>query len=263
MGGLELHAFHARGETDDALWLWVPQKRTVFAGDLVIYSFPNVGNPFKVQRYARDWAQALEDILAREPEYLVPGHGPLLEGKERIRSALGKTSQALRYLHREVVERLNAGMWYEDILHQVKLPPELQDDPFLAPRYGCPTFVVHGILRQYTGWYDGNPSNLFPPRRELVAREVARLAGAPRLLARARRLGERGEAALALQLVDMALAADLEQEQARAAHGLKGELLARLAGEEKSFIAWSILRQGVQAEQDKVQEMERKGPPPA
>ncbi len=261
VGELELQAFHARGETDDALWLWVPQKKTVFAGDLVIYSFPNVGNPFKVQRYTLEWARALEEIMAREPEYLVPGHGPLLAGRQNIRLCLDKTARALRYLHQEVVDRLNAGMWYQDILHEVKLPPELMDHQFLAPRYGCPTFVVHGILRQYTGWYDGNPSNLFPPRRELVAREVAELAGAERLLQRARRLGQEGQAALALQLLDLALAGGLERDQEAKAHRLKGELLAELAGKEKCFIAWSIFHHGARAEQEAAREMECESPP--
>ena len=263
VGGVELTAFHARGETDDALWLWVPGQKTVFAGDLVIYSFPNVGNPLKVQRYTLEWAQALDDILAREPEYLVPGHGPLLAGRERIQEVLGKTAKALRYLHREVVERLNAGMWYQDILHQVKLPPELMDDPFLAPRYGCPTFVIHGILREYTGWYDGNPSNLFPPRRELVARELARLAGSALLLERARYLARQDQTALALQLVDLVLEGDPEGEQNRQAHRLKGELLAGLARREKCFIAWSILQQGARAEMDKARESNQRGAPPA
>jgi len=36
VGGIDFHAFHELGETDDHLWVWVPEKKTVFAGDLVI-----------------------------------------------------------------------------------------------------------------------------------------------------------------------------------------------------------------------------------
>jgi alkyl sulfatase BDS1-like metallo-beta-lactamase superfamily hydrolase len=244
VGGIDFHAYHARGETDDHLWVWVPEKKTVFVGDMVIWSFPNVGNPFKVQRYTLEWAEGLEAIAAKEPEVLVPGHGGVMSGRDQIRAFCLKASGALRYLHDEVVKRLNAGMWYEDILHDVRLPDAMMDSEFLVPRYGCPTFVVHGILRQYTGWYDGNPSNLFPPKRADVAKEVVALTGKDRIVERARELKQEGREAMALQLLDMALAAVVDAEEERELHRLKGELLGRLGDKEPSFIARNILYNG-------------------
>ena len=248
VGGIDIHAYHELGETDDHLWVWVPEKKAVFAGDMVISSIPNVGNPIKVQRYTLEWAEGLEAIVGREPEVLVPGHGPVIKGRAEIRETLLRISSVLRYLHDEVVKRLNAGMWYEDILHEVKLPDEMMDSRFLAPRYGCPTFIVHGILRQYTGWYDGNPSNLFPPKRADVAKEIAALAGRERLASRARELGEEGREAMALQLVDMVLAANPDPDEEREMHRLKGELLGSLGDKETSFIARNILYNGHNAE---------------
>jgi alkyl sulfatase BDS1-like metallo-beta-lactamase superfamily hydrolase len=244
VGGLIFHAYHELGETDDHLWVWVPEKKVAFAGDMIVNSFPNVGNPFKVQRYTLEWAEGLEHILSKEPEAVVPGHGPLIQGRDRVQETLGKIIKALRYLHEEVVKRLNAGMWYEDILHEVKLLPEMMDEHFLAPRYGCPTFVVHGILRQYTGWYDGNPSNLFPPKRRAVQRELAMLLGREKVTAHAEKLGAEGREAMALQFVDIALALDLDPAEARRLHGLKAELLGALGDKEPSFIARNIFYTG-------------------
>jgi alkyl sulfatase BDS1-like metallo-beta-lactamase superfamily hydrolase len=240
VGGVDVHAFHGLGETDDHLWVWVPEKKTIFAGDFVIWSFPNVGNPFKVQRYTLEWAESLEAMVAKGPEILVPGHGPVIEGYRSIRNILMKFSAALRYLHKEVVDRLNKGMWYEDILHEVKLPQGMMDDAFLAPRYGCPEFVVHGILRQYTGWYDGNPSNLFPPKKSEVACELARLVGREQLLSHAIELQAEGNDAMALQFVDMVLSGDPKTDGNREAHRLKGELLNSVGHKQESFIAKSI-----------------------
>ncbi len=59
VGGLAVELHHARGETDDHTWVWVPERRTLCTGDLFIWCTPNAGNPQKVQRYARDWAVAL------------------------------------------------------------------------------------------------------------------------------------------------------------------------------------------------------------
>ncbi len=50
----ELHT--ARAETDDAVWIYVPELNAAFIGDLMIGigMFPNVGNPWKPTRFALD-----------------------------------------------------------------------------------------------------------------------------------------------------------------------------------------------------------------
>jgi alkyl sulfatase BDS1-like metallo-beta-lactamase superfamily hydrolase len=244
VGGLDFHAFHAQGETDDGLWVWVPKKKTILAGDLVIMGMPNVGNPFKVQRFTLEWAEGLEAMAAKEAEVLIPGHSPLVQGKEKIRERLLTIAKAMRYLHEEVVKRLNAGMWYEDILHEVDLPKELKESEYLAPVYGCPKFVVHGILRQYTGWYNGNPSDLFPPKKVEVQKEIIALAGKEAVIKKAYALKEKGETAMALQFVDMALAAGLSPQEEKKLHHLKAELLGVMGDNEPSYIARNIFYNG-------------------
>ena len=55
---------HGRGETDDATFVWLPEKGVLVSGDFVIWVFPNAGNPRKVQRFAPDWAVALRRMQA-------------------------------------------------------------------------------------------------------------------------------------------------------------------------------------------------------
>ena len=99
---------------------------------------------------------------------------------------LAHHAPALRWLDGEVVRRMNDGQWQEQILLEVQLPPELDSSRYLQPLYGCTAFAVRDILRRYMGWYDGNPSMLFPSRTADVAREVVELAGgAEPILARA------------------------------------------------------------------------------
>ncbi len=250
VGGIEFHAYHAKGETDDHLWVWVPQKKTVFSGDMLIWTFPNVGNPFKVQRYTLEWAEGLEAIAAKEPEILVTGHGPALQGRDNIREICLNVSSALRYLHDEVVKRLNAGMGYEEILHDIEIPPEWSQKDYLVSRYGCPTFVIHGILRQYTGWYDGNPSNLFAPKKEEIGREVAVLIGLDNMTAHARQLQSEGRERMALQFIDMALAASTAADAKCSLHALKAEILGALGDKEPSFIARNIYYSGHNREKE-------------
>jgi alkyl sulfatase BDS1-like metallo-beta-lactamase superfamily hydrolase len=237
------------GETDDAVWVWIPERRLLFAGDFLLWCFPNIGNPFKVQRFAQGWAQALEEMAALSPIATGPGHGPPVAGQSAVQEMLLETARALRYLHDEVVWRLNAEQTFEQILSEVDLPPELKAKPYLAPIYGSPNYTVHAIIREYAGWYDYNPSHLHPSHSSEIASEVVALAGgAEALLARARDLGERNPQ-LALHLVDFALfgAGD---ESRTAAQALKAKLLEARAQEMESFISFNILNVGAQMIRD-------------
>src|SRR5712691_1447362 len=70
VGGLRFELRHARGETDDHTWVWVPDSRTLCTGDLFIWASPNCGNPQKVQRYAKEWADALRVMATLGAETL-------------------------------------------------------------------------------------------------------------------------------------------------------------------------------------------------
>ena len=94
IGNETLYLFHDRGETDDATWVWLPQRKTICTGDLFIWScmikfavindngltnyvlVPNCGNPQKSQRYCLEWATALRKMENLNAELILPGHGP-------------------------------------------------------------------------------------------------------------------------------------------------------------------------------------------
>jgi glyoxylase-like metal-dependent hydrolase (beta-lactamase superfamily II) len=83
LGGLALECHHGLGETDDHIWVWAPESRTIVGGDFIVSSLPNAGTPF----------------------------------------------------------------------------------------------AVRDVLRRYMGWYDGNPSMVFPSTRAQIASEVVGLIG--------------------------------------------------------------------------------------
>jgi alkyl sulfatase BDS1-like metallo-beta-lactamase superfamily hydrolase len=239
---LTLHCRHGLGETDDHTWVWIPERRTIVGGDFIVSSIPNAGAPFRVQRYVLEWAETLEEMAGLDPAIVVSGHGGIFRDGKAM-AMLKITSEALRYLEDEVVRRLNEGQWYEEILHAVELPEALARSSFLQPIYGCTTFAVHSILRRYTGWYDGNPSHLFPSTSAEIAREVLGLAGSPDVvMKRARALaaqGERSALQLALHFLDFVIQGGAAQ--AEEARGLKAEYLDARAEQEDSFIARNIL----------------------
>ncbi len=200
---IELH--HARGETDDHLWGWMPEEKWAFVGDFVIWNFPNAGNPQKVQRFPIEWAAALRDMAARGPELLLPAHGLPIEGSERITRVLTTIAGALEHLVSEVVDMMNAGEVLDTIIHTVSVPDDELAKPYLRPLYDEPEFVVRNIWRQFGGWWDGAPSRLKPPPDAVMAAELAELAGgASVLIERAVQLSDTGDFRLACHLADLA-----------------------------------------------------------
>lgn len=237
-GRLDFVLQHSKGETDDHLWAWVPQHKAICTGDLVIWVFPNAGNPQKVQRYPLEWAHALRDMSALDAELLLPAHGLPIAGHARIRSVLDDMATALESLVEQTLSLMNQGARLDTILHSVKLPEGTLDKPYLRPTYDEPEFIVHNIWRLYGGWYDGNPAHLKPAPEARLAAELAALAGGvDALIARASALAEAGELRLACSLIELATQAEPAH---RAAHAARAEIYGLRRTAELSLMARGI-----------------------
>ena len=239
VGEYELQLFHARGETDDHTWVFIPAARVLCTGDLFIWAAPNAGNPQKVQRYAIEWAAALRRMAALQPEFLLPGHGLPVIGAPRVREALLDTADYLESLYGQTLAAMNEGATIYEILEHVRPPAELAAKPYLKPVYDEPDFIVRNVYRCLGGWYSGVPSELKPSPRSQQAREIASLAGGTsRLLARAKECAEAGDLAMACHLVDWA--ADAEPGSAEV-HELRAEVYGRRAFAEPSTMSRGIV----------------------
>ena len=239
LGGQRLELHHARGETDDHLWAWLPEQKWMFTGDFVIWNFPNAGNPQKVQRYALEWATALRRMIDQGPELLVPAHGLPIEGRARIAGVLDDIATALESLVRQVLEMMNANATLDEIVHTVRVPEHVLAKPYLRPLYDEPEFVVRGIWRLYGGWWDGAASRLKPAPDAVVGAEVARLAGgAAALAARATELAGT-DLRLAGHLADWAGWAAPDDP---AVHAARAAIYQRRRDEELSLMAKGIFK---------------------
>jgi alkyl sulfatase BDS1-like metallo-beta-lactamase superfamily hydrolase len=221
IGGERIELFHGRGETDDATFVWLPSRRILASGDFVIWMFPNAGNPRKVQRYAAEWAAALRHMELLEPEIVIPGHGPVIFGKDRAAQVLRDGAAVLEHLVRESIALLNRGATLDQVLHAVTAPAEYLAKPYLRARYDDPEFLVRAIYHLYAGWFDGNPAHLKPARAADLAAELARLAGGANKLAdRAAVLAEQGNTRLAAHLAEFASEAAPDDKSVQATRAL-------------------------------------------
>ena len=229
----------------------------------MVSHFPNVGNPYKVQRFPKHWALAMERMREKNAEYLVPGHGLLIEGKDRIQEVLSITAEAMHFVHDEVVKRLNEGKWFEQIYHEMLeiYPKRLKNHEYLRPIYGCYEFAIHAVYRLYHGWYDtGNPTDLFPAPSEDIAREFLKVADERKVFERARINFEGGNFQLTLHLLDIIINGTSPNNSSLLldAYKLKYKTLKKKANKETSFIATNIINNGANALKPIIKQLKEK-----
>ncbi|MCU4183001.1 MBL fold metallo-hydrolase [Acidiferrimicrobium sp. IK] len=244
-GTLTFELHHARGETDDATWTWVPEARILHPGDLFIWAVPNAGNPQKVQRYLSDWAVALRKMAGMGADIMVSGHGLPVFGADRIAVALSDTADLLDSIETQVLELMNTGATLDRVIHEVEVPARLADRPYLRPVYDHPQFLVRNVWRRYGGWYDGEPDQLLPaPRRQQAKEWVDMAGGVSAVLRRAAELAGSGDLRLACHLVEYAVLAEPESD---AAHDARADVYARRAAEQESSMARNLMVHAAEA----------------
>jgi len=204
VGDTTVELLHTPGETPDHLTVWIPKLRAAFVGDNFYESFPNLYTLRGTRpRWALEYVESLNRILALEPELVLPSHGPAIRGRDEVRRQLSRYRDAILYVHDATVKGMNEGKDVLTLMQEIKLPKELE----VGESYGRLTWSIRGIYEGYVGWFDGNVSTMFGPASQAFP-EMVRLAGGPdRVAARAAELAA-SDPLQALYLTDMTLAVD-------------------------------------------------------
>ncbi|GAH90883.1 unnamed protein product, partial [marine sediment metagenome] len=66
-----------------------------------------------------------------------------------LKDVLSITAEAMRFVHDEVVKRLNEGKWFEQIYYEMLeiFPEKFKKHNALIPIYGCYRFAIHATYR--------------------------------------------------------------------------------------------------------------------
>jgi len=228
IAGVKLELVAVNGETEDALYVWLPEKRVLFSGDNFYKSWPNLyAIRGTMYRDVRAWADAVDMMLQEGPHYLVPGHTRPVIGKTTVAAMLTDYRDAIRFVFDKTIEGMNKGMTPDELVDYVKLPERFADKDYLREYYGNVQWAVRQIFNGYLGWFDGNPSTLFPLRPREEAERIAQLAGGREaLLTKAQQALAGKDHQWAAQLCDHLLALDPD---ATAPKLVKAEALEALA----------------------------------
>lgn len=242
-GSPRIELLSAPSETDDVMSLWLPEDGILYAGA----AFPgttiaNVGTPLRSLRLTIRWAETLEKLAELGATTLIQEFGRVVESAEKVRHRLLTTAQALRWLRREVVERMNRGMTDVEIIHDIDYPDELFDHNFMRERYGARDYIVRDIYREENGWWvDRNATNLHPAHPDDAAAAVlSAIADRKAVLDRARALAGAGKVQLALHVVDLLAMAPGDDPEIVEARNLKAELCRERSEEIAPYVSKAL-----------------------
>ncbi len=202
--GVRFQLVRAPGETDDQIFVWLPDDQVMCSGDNYYACWPNLyairGTNY---RDIASWVDSLTRILDHDIEALLPGHSAPLIGSELVQEQVGTYRDAIEFVLTQTLDCINDCLTIDETVAKVQLPEKWKHLPYLAECYGTVEWSVKGIYAGYVGWYDGDPVALMPARAARYQETLLSLIGREKLLERVKGLMAEEESQLALELLQM------------------------------------------------------------
>ena len=217
IAGIDIELYHAPGETDDQLFVWLPNHKSLMPGDNIYKTFPNLYTIRGTShRDVIGWINSIDHMQSFEPEFLFPSHTKPVVGKDKIKEVLMVYRDAIQYIHDQTIRLMNQGYYPDQIVEMVELPEDISNSPYLYEFYGTVRWSVKSIFNGYLGWFNGNPSELDPLSREEKAKRISNLAGGnENLLSQLKAAVKDEDMQWALELSDYLIALDFFNDEVK------------------------------------------------
>ncbi len=219
VSGIKMHLFQTGGEAASHIAAYLPDYGVMLSGDeLQGPTYPNLHSLRGTKpRDANNWITAIDKMLAFHPKTLVPGHGPVLEGAEKIDQILTIYRDAIQWTHDQAVRLINMGYTQEELAEALPaLPASLQLEPYTTEYYGTVKHSVRNYFTGYISWFDGDAATLDPtPRIERSIRYVALMGGRDKVMAEADLAKANGDAQWAAELTTHLIRIKNDDQKAR------------------------------------------------
>lgn len=232
IGGVAMELRAAPGETHDALFVWLPDTRTLIAGDNFYWSFPNLYTLRGTSpRPVDEWINSIDAMRALNPEHLVPNHTRPVHGSDEIADTLTGYRDAVQWVRDETVRRANRGESLDVISESVALPEHLAALPFNGEFYGQVDWSAKAIFTNNLGWFDGRAEELYPlAHKEALSKEIEMMGGREAVFKEASAAFARGETRWAVRLLAKLVRSD-DPRNDEAVKELLAKCYDRLASE--------------------------------
>lgn len=177
VAGLDIDVMPAPSDADDSVTYWFPHLQLA-VHNLV---WPTLFNVFAIRgeeyRDPQVLLRGIDHLIGLQPKHLLGTHGPPLSGTE-VLQRVTKYRDSIQFLWDQTVRHTNAGASSIDVAHLVRLPEASDDDYLTSQLYGVAEHHARQIRSGLFGWFDGDPTNLFPlARAERATRFIGAMGG--------------------------------------------------------------------------------------
>ncbi len=114
---------------------WLPDQRVVFTGDLLF----NEGHPIMWAGPVENWIRACDEIVALEPQVVVPGHGPVTDA-----AAVRGLKHYFEYVRDEARRRFDAGLDFNEAARDIVMTQ--------FRHWSDPERIVANVFSLYRQW---------------------------------------------------------------------------------------------------------------
>ncbi|MEQ8861128.1 MAG: alkyl sulfatase dimerization domain-containing protein [Pseudomonadales bacterium] len=200
---------------------YLPQFKALCMSEITSHHLHNVYTPRGAQvRDALAWSAQINESIERFGERLeiqfACHHWPIW-GREAAVAYLTKQRDLYKYLHDQTLRLANHGYTKEEIAEQIELPDALGREFYNRGYYGSVHHNVRAVYVKYLGYFDGNPSTLYPlPPVEAGRRYLEYMGGADSVVAKARESFAAGDYRWVAEVLHRVVMAQPDHEDARA-----------------------------------------------
>ena len=179
IAGIKFEFFHAPGETDDQIFVWLPEYEALFPGDNIYKTFPNLYTIRGTShRDVNAWVNSLDAMIALKPKNIFPSHTLPFSGDSAI-DTLMIYRDGIQFVHDQTIRLMNQGMHPDEIIENIELPSAIASSPYMQEFYGTVRWSVKSIFNGYLGWFSGNISELDPTSTFKKANLISNMVGGP------------------------------------------------------------------------------------
>ena len=144
--------------------------------------WPTLFNIFAIRgeeyRDPRVLLQGLDALAELNVEHQIGAHGPPMSGRIEVKASILRYRDSIQFIWDQTVRAANQGLTIDQAIERIKLPLNHEDDFRTQQLYGV---VEHHVRQVYTGlfgWFDEDPSKLFPtPQPERAGKMIAAFGG--------------------------------------------------------------------------------------
>ena len=178
IAGLDVIFYPAPSDATDSVNICFPQL------DLAVNNifWPTLFNIFAIRgeeyRDPRVLLQGLDALAELNVEHQIGAHGPPMSGRIEVKASILRYRDSIQFIWDQTVRAANQGLTIDQAIERIKLPLNHEDDFRTQQLYGV---VEHHVRQVYTGlfgWFDEDPSKLFPtPQPERAGKMIAAFGG--------------------------------------------------------------------------------------